>query len=1114
MKINHQEYSKIYRLNLNPTNNKNGMLKKVLIYCTGLLLMLAGILNTANAQGVTTSAMSGIVTDMASEPLIGASVVAVHTPTGTQYGAITSANGRFNFQNVRVGGPYTVTVSYVGFAQSQESNIVLTLGENLSLVFILTEENVTLSEVTVVGKADNIINAGRTGAATNISNETINAMPTISRSVNDFTRLTPQASGKSFVGQDSRFNNITVDGSIFNNSFGLTDQPGGRTGSTPISLDAIEQVQVNIAPFDVRQAGFTGAGVNAVTRSGTNEFTGSVFYNVRNENFVGRKAKEEQVLTTDFVNKQYGFRLGGPIIKNKLFFFVNGEMETNNSPATPWVANRGQSGANVTRVLASDLDNLSTFLRNKFGYETGPYEGYNSESNSYKFLAKLDYNISKNHKASLRYNVLDSKTDLLVSNSSSLGLGNRRTRVEALNFQNSNYMQLEKIHSIIGEVNSTFGSKLSNNFIAGYTYQNEDRGSRGDFFPLVEILKDGSNYTTFGFEPFTPGNQLSYKTYQLQNNLTYFAGKHVVTAGFNVERMEYKNVFFPGSQSVYVYNSLEDFYQDANGYLENPNRTTSDVTLRRFQLRYSALPGGVEPVQPTKVTYSGIYLQDEYTPMPNLRVTAGVRADVPVFDKTGYYNPKVDTMTFRKPDGSDYKINTAKLPDPKVLISPRIGFNWDVTGEKTTQVRGGTGLFTGRPVFVWISNQIGNNGVLTGFESIDNDSTRPFNPNPAHYIPADPSAGLPKKFSVDATDPNFKFPQVWRSNLAIDQKLPFGVVGTLEAIYSKDINGIGYFNANQKAAETSFNGPDDRPRYQGNADSRINPDITSAIVLTNNNSGYSYSLSGKLEKQFESGFYAMTAYNFGESKNTVDAGSIAYGSWAGINNVRGGNYADLAFSGNDQRHRFISALSYKKSFAKESSTQVSLFFEGRNQGRYSYTYTGDFNNDGVTNNDLIYIPRDKSEMNFETYTTSGRTFTKEEQEEALEKFIAQDKYLSERRGQYAERNGAVMPWVFSADLSIIQEYYFNVGGKKNTLQFRADIINVGNLINNQWGVSRSVVSTQPLRPSRVGADGTPIYRMNTVNVGGKPELISETYRTRATLGDVWQAQFGIRYIFN
>ncbi|WP_162053748.1 TonB-dependent receptor [Pontibacter pamirensis] len=1089
-----------------------------------LILVMVLMTQYSWAQGVTTSSMTGVVTDQQGEGLPGATVVAVHTPSGTNYGTATLADGRFTIPNMRVGGPYTVTVRYVGFQDKIYNNISLNLGTAYSLNVKLAEQSNELSEVQIVSDRNAIISSERAGTATNISREAITALPTISRSINDFTRLTPQASGTSFGGQDNRLNNITVDGSILNSSFGLSGQPGGRTGTAPISLDAIEQVQVNLAPYDVRQGGFTGAGINAVTRSGTNEFSGSVFYNIQNEKFLGTEAKGREVASDNFNNTQAGFRLGGPIIKNKLFFFVNGEIERRTEPATTFRANRGGEAVegNVTRVLESDLDNLSTFLRDRFGYETGPYQGYDNQTRSNKFLAKLDYNINNNHRASIRYNMLDSERDALTSNSSSLGFGSRRTNLNALNYQNSNYIQFEKIHSVIGELNSTFGSKFSNNMIVGYTSQNEDRGSRGDFFPLIEIQNAGANYITAGFEPFTPNNRLSYSTLQFQNNFTYYAGAHTLTAGVNVERLSFENVFFPGSQSVYVFNSLDDFYTAADQYLTDPNAETSAVELRRFQLRYSALPGGAEPIQPTRVTYSGLYIQDSWAAMRNLTVTAGLRADVSAFDKTGFENPAVAEMTFRDADGSPLQVNTSKLPDTKILWSPRVGFNWDVLDDKTLQIRGGSGIFSGRPPFVWISNQIGNNGVLTGFTSDDRTTQYPFNPNPTAHIPTQPT--LPSSYDINVSDRNFTFPQVWRSNLAVDKSLFAGIVGTLEFIYSKNINSANYININQAPATATFSGPDNRLMYPGfglrndafNNASRINPTITSAPYLTNTDKGYSYSFTAQLEKPFNNGLFARLAYNFSEAKDLLSAGSTAGGSYNGIRSVNGNNFPELAFSDNDQRHRVIGSISYRKEYAGFGATQISLFSEARNQNRFNYTYNGDMNGDGIFGNDLLYVPSNGSELSFLPITSkdaAGNTivvFTPQQQQDAFEAYIAQDEYLNSRRGQYAERNGALMPWVYQTDLSLVQEFFVNVGGKRNTLQLRGDVFNVGNLINSDWGVYNRVLQTSPLIAAGVNADNVPVYRMQTIG----NQLLTRTFDTSAGIDDVWRAQIGLRYIFN
>jgi hypothetical protein len=1077
------------------------------------VLMLVLFLSvTAAFSQVTTSGISGRVVSENNETLPGAAVVAVHLPSGTQYGTITNTEGIFSIQGMRPGGPYKISVSFVGYSTYSVENVNLSLGTTASLAIPLKTETVEVDEVIITGRRSAVFSSGRTGAATSINREAMSSLPTISRSINDFTRLTPQASGRSFVGQDARFNNITIDGSIFNNSFGLADQPGGRTGSAPISLDAIEEIQVNIAPYDVRQAGFVGAGVNAITRSGTNEFTGSAFYTNRNESLLGNKAYGKSVNSDNFRVNQYGASLGGPIIKNKLFFFANVEFERDARPGTEFIANDGTQtvGGNVTRVLRSDLDNLSKFLMEKFNYETGPYEGYNNEAMSNKALLKIDYNISDNHKFSIRYNWLDSKTDILASNSSSLGFGNRRSNTTALNYQNTNYIQYEKIHSIIGELNSTFG-KLSNNLILGYTYQNEDRGSRGDFFPLVEIQNATTTYISFGFEPFTPNNKLKYTTFQLQNNLSYLTGKHLLTGGFNIERFDFENLFFPGSQSVYVFNSLNDFYTDANAYLANPSRTTSDVTLRRFQLRYSALPDGVEPVQPTKVTYAGAYFQDQFTLNDNIKITAGIRFDIPFFEETGYANETVKGQTFRNRDGSGYTINTAKLPDPNVLFSPRFGFNYDVTGDRAVQIRGGTGIFTGRPAFVWISNQIGNNGVLTGFDQVDNTRNRPFNPDPKTYIPANPS--LPSSYELAITDPDFKFPQIWRSNIATDIRIPFDLIGTVEYVYSKEVNGIGYFNANLPEPTKKLEGADQRPVYTS---TRINSNVVNAITLDNSNNGFSHSFAVSLEKPLTKGFFGKAAYAFGISKNTVDPGSIASGSYNNNPISFDPNNAPLAFSSNDQRHRAILALSYRKEYANFGSSQIGIFMEGRNQGRFSYIASSDINLDG-NRNDLIYVSKDPSEMIFQNYTPTGASsvYTAEQQSADWEAFIKQDAYLSSIRGKYSERNGAILPWVWRADLNFTQEFFVNAGGKRNSIQLIANVLNIGNLFNDKWGVGYVVNSTQPLNYRQLDPTGKPVYRLNTLGVvNGEIIKITETLSRRASTSDVWVAQIGIRYIFN
>lgn len=640
--------------------------------CAAVLLFVGGTSELV-AQGVTTAAIYGKVTDRSGNPLPGANIVATHLPSGTIYGTTSRETGEYNLPGLRVGGPYTITVSFVGYAKQEETGIHLQLSQSLRQDFVLAEEAIQTGEVVVIGERSAILSADRTGAATSVSRQAIATLPTISRRIEDFVRLTPQYSGAgfgfSFAGQDNRLNNVTVDGSYFNNSFGLAGQPGDRTGVAPISLDAIEQVQVNVAPYDVRQGNFIGAGVNTVTRSGTNVFSGSVYYQRRHNGLVGTDAGNNKFDPGKFEFNQVGLTLSGPIIPNKLFFFTSFENENTLQPGTTFRANRGGEpvGGTVTRVLESDLTTLSNFLRTNFNYETGPFQGYDFETPGLRFLVRLDYNVDDRNKISLRYTHLDSDTDVLVSNSSSLGFGSRRTNTTGLNFKNSNYKIIEDIRSIVGEWNSIIGDNMSNSLIVGYSYHDESREPVGQFFPFVDILNQGTVYTSFGFEPFTPNNELRYSSLQLQNNFSMYLQKHYLTFGLSLERYKSENIFFPGSQSVYVYNSLQDFYTDANGYLANPNRTTSPVTLRRFQVRWSNIPGQDKPIQPLEVLYAGVYAQDEFRASDNLKLTLGLRLDVPFFGDTGYENPNADALVFRDENGNPVQYKTKKLPDPNIL---------------------------------------------------------------------------------------------------------------------------------------------------------------------------------------------------------------------------------------------------------------------------------------------------------------------------------------------------------------------------------------------------------------------------------------------------------------
>ncbi|MBK6392299.1 MAG: carboxypeptidase regulatory-like domain-containing protein [Saprospiraceae bacterium] len=1088
-----------------------------------LMILFAGISTLSFGQGVTSANIAGLITDKSGEPLIGATVIAIHEPSGSQYGTATREDGRFNIPNVRIGGPYSITVSYVGYNTYQEKNIELSLGQTLQFRAKLGEESSLIEEVTVVSDKGSILSSERTGAGATIKKEMLEAMPTISRGLNDFLRFVPQSrsssvastagSGVSFAGQDSRFNNLTIDGTIFNNSFGLASAPGGQTNSTPISLDAIEEIQVSLAPYDVRQGGFTGAGINAVTRSGTNKTQGSVFFSGRNQDYVGSNAAGTDVVTANFNVKQAGGRLGGAIIKNKLFYFVNYEQELRSDPSSSYLANRGTSGNNVTRVLASDLDALSAFLKTKFNYNTGAYEGFPLATESRKGLAKIDYNINQKNRLSVRFNYLKSFRDVTMSNSGVVS-GNRSNNLFAMNFQNANYIINNDLYSGIVELNTILGSKMSNNLQFGYTANRDYRSSGGGVFPLVDILKDGTTYTSFGYEPFTANNILNTDTWQFKDDVTFYAGRHTITAGVNVETFKFDNTFTPTYYGQYVYNSLEDFYAAANG--------DASITTRRYALTYSALPGHALPTATTRASQPGIYIQDELNMMQDkFKLTYGLRLDMPIFGKTARNNPEVEGFTFQDAENKPLKLSTSKLPGAKILFSPRVGFNWDVKGDRSLQIRGGTGIFSGRPAFVWISNQVGNNGILTGSFTFNDTKNYPFSDNVEKYIPE--NATTPASYNIAVTDPNFKFPQLLRTNIGVDFKMPFGMVGTLEGIFSKNLNQIYYINANQEKATGSYSGADNRPTFPGlgltstaqNNALRIVDKITDAILLTNTNKGYTYSLTAQVQKQFAKNFFLNAAYNFGEAKDLMTAGSIAFSSWRDNPSLLGNNLQQLAFSDNDQRHRIIAGMYYKIPWSKFASTAFNLGLQSGNIGRATYVVNGDLNGDAQTSNDLMYIPTSSSEIQFEQYTVgsgaSARTVTVDAQKAAFDKFIASSPYLSDNKGSYATRNGYLLPWLTTVDASITQDISVKVAGQRNTLQFRLDMVNLTNFINSDWGVATVTTTRNPLQfRSRNATTNQPVYRFTELS-GALP---TDALRTSSSLSDVWQIQLGVRYIFN
>lgn len=1052
------------------------MKKQLLLSITLLLAVVSAF------SQVTTSNIRGTVADDQDAPLLGANILAIHTPTGTRYGAISNEDGRFNLLNLRVGGPYEVTISYVGFRDQTRNDVFLSLGKTFNFDTKLVSESQALDEVVVVSDRGGTFGSDRTGAETSIGRRELTRLPTISRSTNDFTRLEPTASAGSFGGRNDQFNNFSLDGAIFNNPFGLdAAQPGGQTNATPISIDAIDQIQVSTAPYDVTQSGFTGASVNAVTKSGTNNFYGTAYGFFRNDDLTGGKINGDDVFKTGLEQKQYGFSIGGPIIKNKLFFFVNFEKDELTELGTDgFVPNTGAGTINESRVLESDFQLVDNLLRQvvigqdaqggDIFYNPGRYEGFNFDQESTKGIVKLDWNINDNNRLAVIYNFLNASKGKPANRNAILFRG---PDLATLQFQNAGYEINNGIQSVQIELNSTLSGDATNKLQVGYTHFDDFRNPFSTPAPSISILDAAgtSTYIIAGHEPFSINNRLDQKVFQITNNLNFFKGDHIFTVGFSFEKFQFDNSFnlgAYGAQGVFFpTTTITDFPTFASSGDLQQAFDDAIAANNAFEARGTGVAEGWALAE-TNVGQLSFYVQDQWDVTNNFKLTYGVRFDKPLYfdssekaqeviSRNCCYDP---TVPYTDPaTGETAFFDSTQLPSNKFLVSPRVGFNWDVHGESTLQVRGGSGLFTGRFPFVWLGNQIAN----------------------------------PNSFFYTVVDPDFKFPQVWRTNLGIDKRFENGIVATADISYTKDVNGIHVQNWGLASPSGTLNTPFDQRQFYTDADKSPN----SAYVFTNSDKGRIWNVSGKVQKTWDTGLYAQLAYSFlnAKSVNSIDA-EITSDAFNGNAVVGNANTDVLSFARFGDTHRFIGVIS--KEF--KTGTTISTFFEYAQGGRFNHVYGGNINNDEVGGNgdgfqnDLIYIPT-ASEIGQMNFSGAG-------QAEAFEAFIQQDDYLSDNRGRYAERYGALAPWRSSWDIKILQDIKLN---DHNKFQLSLDVLNIGNLINSNWGVV-DIPRFNQLLGVTVDDTNVPTY---TFDPG-----LTETFTANTSQISRWRAQFGVRYIFN
>lgn len=1105
------------------------------------LVMALFTVVTMMAQ-MTSSSVSGKIVDQNKEEIIGATIQVTHVPTGVTTGTITNANGRYSISGLRAGGPYTVKVSFVGYQTLVFEGLDLPLGENLTQNATLSENAEMLGDVVVVADANSGMRYDRAGAGTSINSKSINAVPTVSRSMNEILKLTPQGgnTGNGFAvgGGNYRSSYVTVDGAAFNNAFGIGSNLPGN--GSPISLDALDQMTVSITPFDVRQSGFTGGAINAVTKSGTNDFKGSAYIYNTNVHLRGSHVGDYKLTRNQSDATTYGVTLGGPLVKNKLFFFFSGEWEKNitagpsatarNSESDEWKVSTGT----VHRPLVKDMDDMAAYLGSTYNYNPGRYQGYSLETPAYRIMARMDWNINPNHKLTVRFSTTHSKDSNSPSSSTSplthgtiypgnsaLGISKGRDQSgrnanAGMYFESSRYYQERNFTSWAAEYNAKFGNF---NNVLRYTYsdQDEPRSYEGGVFPTVDILKDGALYTSFGPDPFTEGNLRAVKTHVITDELTWNTGINNFLFGLQYENNHAKNGYMQGANGYYVFNSWEDFVNGAkpNAYgityaLDKDGKLTSfasEMTYRQFSW----------------------YLQDQLNLSENFKLTAGMRFESAIYPKLeDNFNSGFAALKWR--DGKQY--STDQVPGTSVTVSPRVGFNWDITGDRKNILRGGIGYFVGRLPFVWLVSAVGNAncGQLQYYYNTPAQATGGevlFKKDKADQVAQ--LASQYRTYSTEHTvapgsptiiDKDLKMPATWKFSLAYDKKLPGGVDMTLEGILNREINPAvvtneGYYWDGTKTVEPV-------PGDKRHSFTQINSGKHNYYITNGGNDAYYYSLTASFRKSFDFGLDLSAAYTYSYAKSYGDGigDQVSSAYYTNRYSVNGINDQETGYGTYVSPNRLIASVSYNKEYGKHFASHISLMYEGMHMGnaggynytRYSYTWNSNLVGDYGANN-LLYIPSSRAELDAWNFVANGKVndgkggqieYTADMQRDDFWNYINQDDYLKDRKGKYTERGGAKMPWRNQFDLKFTQDFFLNVAGKRNTLQVGVDIQNLGNLLNSDWGVYKKVANTNLLNYDK----GNVTFAKNG------SDRLKETYVNDTSFGSTFRVQFSVKYIFN